>query len=360
MHLIEKNNFIMEVNMSKINRLLFTFFLLVSWSIVTLGSGISKSGTAGASELRIPIGARYLAMGGSQIAAVSGLDAVFWNPAGLDFAQSNANAMFSYRKYIFDMSINNVAVSGKFGNLGSVGISFNSFNIGDINVTTEDQPDGTGQIISPTYFILGLTYSNKITDRISVGANFKLVNESFGRVSGSAFTVDAGVQYRNLMNIKGFSLGIAVKNLGGSIKYDGNAAYIKGTQSGSDREPTWYKIEAETNPLPSEMSIGLSYEAELDDINALTIAGTYTNNNYTFDDYKAGLEYSYDNTLYLRGGYIYSPLATEDNPNIFGTYSFGAGLNFMQITNINLSLDYAFVPVEYFDVNHVFSLRIGF
>ncbi len=346
--------------MSQLNRLLFTFFLLVSWSIVTLGSGTEKAGSAAAAELRIPIGARHLAMGGSQIAAVTGLDAVFWNPAGLDFSESNANAMFSYRKYFADMSINNVAVSSKFGDLGSIGFSFSSFNIGDINVTTINQPDGTGQIVNPTYFILGLTYSNKITDRIAIGVNFKLVKESFGRVSASAFTIDAGVQYRDLMNVKGLSLGVAVKNLGGSMKYDGNGTFVSATQTGSDREPTWYKIDAASNPLPSEMSLGLSYKAELDDVNALTIATTYTNNNYTFDDYKAGLEYSYDNTLYLRGGYIYSPLATDDNPNIFGTYSFGAGLNFMQFTNINLSLDYAFVPVEYFDVNHVFSLRIGF
>ncbi len=348
--------------MSQLNRLLFTLFLLVSWSIVTLGSGTEKAGTAGAAELRIPVGARYLAMGSSQIAAVSGLDAVFWNPAGLDFAQSTANAMFSYRKYFADMSINNVAVSTKFGDLGSIGLSFNSFNIGDIDVTTIDQPDGTGQIVSPTYFVLGLTYSNKITDRIAVGVNFKLVNESFGRVSASGFTVDAGVQYRDLMNVKGLALGIAVKNLGGSLKYDGNGTFISASQTGSDREPTWVKIDAASNPMPSEMSLGVSYKAELDDVNSLIIATTYTNNNYTFDDYKVGMEYSYDDILYLRGGYIYSPLATDDNPNIFGTYSFGAGLNFMKFTNINLSLDYAFVPmaVDYFNENHVFSLRVGF
>ncbi len=346
--------------MSQLNRLLFVFFILVFWSIITLGSGPGKAGSAAAAELRIPVGARYLAMGGSQISAVSGLDAIYWNPAGVDFSPADANAMFSYRKYIADMDINYIAVSGRLGGLGSLGISFRSLNIGDINVTTMDQPDGTGQIINPNFFVVGLTYSNRLTDRISIGVNFNIISESFGRVSASGFGIDAGVQYRNLMDVQGLSLGVVIKNLGGSIKYDGNATFVQAEQTGSSRGPTWYKIDPAADPLPSEMSLGVSYNRAIDELNHLTVSATYTNNNYTFDDYKFGLEYSYNDMFYLRGGYLYSTQTTDDRPNIFGNYSLGAGINFMEITNINLSADYAFVPVEYFETNHVFTLRFGF
>ena len=346
--------------MSQINRLLFVMLILVSWSIVSLGGGPQKAGTAAAAELRIPVAARYLAMGGSELAAVSGLEALYWNPAGLDFSPSNANAMFSHRQYIADMSINNVAVSGRFGDLGSLGLSFRYFNIGDIDITTMDSPDGTGQILTPNFFIVGLTYSNRLTDRVSIGVTFNLISENIGRTEASGFGIDAGVQYRDLMDVKGLSLGVAVKNLGGSLKYEGNASYVQAEQVGSDRGPTWYKVDGQSDPIPSEMSLGVSYLRELDEDNSISVAAAYTNNNYTFDDYKVGLEYSYKEMFYLRGGYLYSPQSSDDNPNIFSDFAFGAGLNFMEFTSINLTLDYAFVPVKYFDNNHVFTLGVAF
>ncbi len=345
--------------MSQINRLLFIVLCLVSWSIV-FGSGPEKAGTAGAAELRIPVDARYLAMGGSPVSMVTGLESVFWNPAGLDFSESNVNAMFSYRKYIADMNINNVAVSGRFGDLGSLGLSFKYLDIGDINVTTMDQPDGTGQILTPNFFVVGLVYSNRITDRVAIGVTFNLISESFGRVDATGFGIDAGVQYRNLMDIQGLALGVVVKNLGGTMQYGGNANYVQAEQTSSDRGPTWYKIDSQSDPLPSEMSLGLSYKKELNEQNNITLSATYANNNYTFDDYKGGLEYSYKDMFFIRGGYLYSSETTEDNPNIFSDFTAGFGINFMEFTNLNISVDYAYVPVQYFDSNHAFSLSVGF
>ncbi len=346
--------------MTKLNKLLLIFLLLGASTVVTFGSGQNRAGTSAAAQLRIPIGARYLAMGGSQVANVSGLDAIFWNPSGVDFNQNAANAMFSYRSYIADMNINYVAVSGKFGDLGSVGFSFKYLNIGEINVTTMDQPDGTGQVINPNFFVVGLTYSKTLTDRIAIGLNFNVINESFHRAEATGFSFDFGVQYRDLFDTKGLDLGIVYKNLGGSMKYEGNATWVEATDPNSSRGTTFYQFATAENPLPSELSIGLSYKAQIDELNDITFSTAYFNNNYTYDDYKFGMEYSYNSIFYVRGGYIFSPQASENAPNIFEDYSLGAGLNFKEITGIDLSVDYAYVPVKYFDSNHVFSLNVGF
>jgi hypothetical protein len=114
-------------------------------------------------------------MNGSAVAIASGLEAIYWNPAGVYLSETNASALFSYRSYIADMSMSYAAVSGNFGEFGTLGISFRDLSIGDINVTTLDQPDGTGEIISPTYFVLGLTYSKLLSDRVSIGANLNLI-----------------------------------------------------------------------------------------------------------------------------------------------------------------------------------------
>ncbi len=353
-------NFIMEETMTKLNKLLLIFLALAFSAVVTFGGGQNRAGTAAAAQLRIPIGARYLGVGGSQIANVSGLDAIFWNPSGVDFNTNAANGMFSHRTYIADMNLNYVAVNGKFGDFGSLGFSFKYLNIGEINVTTMDQPDGTGQVLKPNFFVVGLTYSKTLTDRIAIGLNFNIINEGFGRIEASGFSFDVGLQYRDLFDTKGLDLGIVYKNLGGSMQYEGNATYVQADDPTSSRGPTFYQISVAENPLPSELSIGLSYKAHFDEVNAITLSSAYFNNNYTFDDYKFGLEYSYNDMFFLRGGYLFSPQSTTETPNIFQNYTLGAGFNFKEITGLDLSVDYAFIPVDYFDSNHVFSLNVGF
>jgi len=346
--------------MSHLKRVIFILIILSFSGIETFGGGQNRAGTSGAPELRIPVGARYLAMGGSEIAFVTGLESIYWNPAGVDFSPNTANALFSYRSYIADMNVNFAAVSSKLGDLGSIALSFRSLNIGDINVTTMDQPDGTGQIITPNYFVLGLTYSKQLTDRIGIGVNFNLISETIDRVKASGFSVDFGVQYRDLFEVPGFALGVVFKNLGPSLKYDGNALYTEAQSTVGDRGPTFLKIDAATAELPSEISIGLSYEKNFNEENSIKISTTFQNNNYTYDDYKIGLEYSFKDIFYARGGYLYSPQSTDSSPNIFQNYAVGVGLNFKQFSDIDLSVDYAYVPVKYFDGNHIFALSFGF
>ena len=346
--------------MFHLKRVIFILLILGFSGIETFGGGQNRAGTAGAPELRIPVGARYLAMVGSPIASVTGLEAIYWNPAGLDFSQAATNALFSYRSYIADMSVNFAAVSGRLGDLGSVGLSFRSLNIGEINVTTMDQPDGTGQIMNPSYFILGLTYSKLLTDRVSIGASFNLINESIDRAAATGFSFDFGVQYKNLLEVQGLNLGVVVKNLGSSIKYDGNGLYVQATSIVGERGPTYYKVESASAELPSEIAIGLSYQRKFDEENTVMISAAFQNNNYTYDDYKVGLEYSFKDILYVRGGYLYSPQSTDTTPNIFQNYTLGVGVNLKQFSDIDLSVDYAFVPVKYFDSNHIFAISFGF
>ncbi len=346
--------------MFQMKRIAF-ILLILSFSVIeTFGGGQNRAGTAGAPELRIPVGAKYLAMSGAPIANVTGLEAIYWNPAGVDFNPSSASALFSYRTYIADMNISQVAAHGRLGELGSIGVSFRSFNIGDINVTTMDQPDGSGAIFSPTYFVFGLTYSKQLTDRIGIGVNLNLINETIDRVSASGFAFDFGVQYRDLLEVPGLDLGVVVKNLGTPIKFSGNGLFYNVNDPTASRGPTYLAVDAATAELPSEISIGLSYQRKLDEENIVTISGAFQNNNYAYDDYKFGLEYTFKNIFFVRGGYLWSPQSTENTPNIFQDYTLGAGINLKQFSGLDLAVDYAYVPVKYFDANHVFSISLGF
>lgn len=346
--------------MIHLKRLLLILLIFGFSAAEIFGSGQNRAGTSSAPELRIPVGARYLAMSGSAIATVSGLEAIYWNPAGVDVTNTDANAMFSYRQYIADMSMNFAAVSGRLGDLGSVGLSFRSLNIGDIPVTTMDQPDGTGQIINPSYFILGLTYSKQLTDRISIGTNFNVISETIDRAASTGFSFDFGVQYSNLFDVQGFAVGVVVKNLGPTMTFTGNGTYVQANDPNSSRGPTYLKFDAASAELPSEIGIGLSYLRHFDEENSIMVSTTFQNNNFTYDDYKFGLEYNFKDLLFVRGGYLASFQSSTEDPNIWQNYTLGVGVNTKEFSSIDLSVDYAYVPAKYFDANNVFSLRFGF
>ena len=173
-----------------------------------------RTGTNAASELLIPVGARAIAMGGGSVATAEGVEAIYWNPAGVARSNYTANAVFSHMTYLADININYVAVAFNFGGLGTLAFSMKALDIGDIPITTEVAPDGTGGLLSPQFITAGLTYSRALTDRISVGGTINLISETLDRVSASGVAVDIGVQYRDLANVTGLSLGVAVKNLG--------------------------------------------------------------------------------------------------------------------------------------------------
>jgi Type IX secretion system protein PorV len=349
----------MEEIMNYLKRLLYLLIIFLGSVAQIFGGGQNRAGTAAAPELMIPVGSRYLAMGGSNVASAVGLESIFWNPAGVALSQNDADVLFSYRQYIADMNMSYVAAAGNLG-FGTIGISFRDLSIGDINVTTMDDPDGNGQVFSPTYFVLGLTYSNALTDRISIGANVNLINESWDRAKASGLSFDFGVQYRDFFSVQNLAVGITVKNLGGSISYTGPGLFISANDPSSSRGVTYYQVSAAEFELPSTISIGLAYVRDLNEENKISIAGDFQNNNFTYDNYRIGAEYSFKDMIFLRGGYSYSPQSESANPDIFQNYTAGFGINFGSFSNVNISLDYAYIPVKYFDANNTFTVSMGF
>jgi hypothetical protein len=336
-----------------------TVLLLLIGTSMLFGGGQNRAGTSAAPELLIPAGGRYLAMGGSPVALSTGVESIFWNPAGLDREERSASAMFSHRTYIADIAYNYFGVGGRFG-FGSVGVSLRSLAIGDIPVTTETSPDGTGEIFSPTFFVLGLTYSNKLTDRISIGFTTNIVSETFGQVSASGFAIDAGVQYQNIFDIAGLDIGVAVKNIGPSMKYGGSGLWRQAQAQGTNRGTTLYKVEAAEFEMPSVVELGLAYRVLRDERSSLAVSSSFQNNNYAYDEYRFGAEYAFDRTFFIRGGYLLAAGSSSDQPAIFQDFTVGAGVSFLDVGGTDISLDYAFVPVKYFDSNHVIALRVGF
>jgi hypothetical protein len=341
----------------------FFIFLLIL-GILVLATPLTvftqdRSGTSAAPELLIPLGAKEVALSGADISSVSGVSSIFWNPAGLDFNASGTSALFSYRSYIADIGISYMAIGSKLSTFGSVGLTLRTFGIGDIKVTTEDQPDGTGEIIRPTFFVLGLTYSKQLTDNVSIGTNVNLAHESIGRVDASGLTFDAGVQYQNLGGIQGLGIGVSVKNIGTSMQYTGSGLWVQADDPYSQRGLTNYKIEAASFQMPTVIQIGVGYGMKLDENIGLQFSGAFENDNYGIDQYRFGVQFDYVHSLFFRAGYMYST-DQNDVKSIFQNYTIGAGVDLKDYLGIPIGIDYAFVPVEYFVANHLFDISLNF
>ena len=85
----------------------------------------------------------------------------------------------------------------------------------------------------------------------------------------------------------------------------------------------------------------------------------YENNNYGMDEYRCGAEFSLMKSLFVRAGYLYSndPSGTK---SIFQNYALGIGINLKEYTGVALGIDYAYLPVQYFDANNIFDIHLDF
>ncbi len=342
-------------------RSVLCLLLVVSVVAVTDAANQSRIGTAGAQELLIPVGARGIAIGGSSMIFANGVDAIYWNPAGLGRMNSSVEGMVSTMSYFADINIVYGAIGVQAGDFGTLGFSVKSVNFGSIPVTTSDFPDGTGEQYSPSFITLGATYAKGITDRISVGVTANLVTERILEMSATGVAFNFGIQYQNLA-VEGLDLGITVKNIGTNMQFAGSNLLTTGTASTGLRGTQFYSVDAASNELPSSLEIGLGYTHKFDEMNSATIGGMFRNNNYQDDEYNLGAEYNFNNLFFVRGGYTFAPQANKDVLDQTGyiyDYTLGAGLHYA-VSGIDLSFDYAYRHMKYFTGNNVVTLKVGF
>ena len=338
--------------MKKIIKLISVFILLLAVTNVFAGGG-KRTGTAGAAELMIPVGPRGIAMGESNLVTATGVEALFWNPAGVSHMQNNADVLFSHMSYIADIGVEYGAVAAKFEGFGAIALSIKSLSIGDIPVTTTTNPDGTGETFSPTYITAGLSYSRMLTDAISIGLTGNFVSERMADVSATGFAFDFGVIYQNLADINGLAIGVVLKNLGADMKFDGSGMLQQTTAGGVTR---FTKIDAAPFEMPFYFQLAAGYKPVIDEMNSLEFTGIYQNNNFSGDESKFGAEYGYNNLFFVRAGYQF---AMQEADNYIYGFTAGAGINY-EIEGFGVKIDYAFRDVEFFDGNHVFALTLGF
>ncbi len=327
----------------------------VTMFAVLIGGDESRIGTSGGNQVLVPVGARGIALAGSERVYSSGLESVYWNPAGLARSQS-PTVLASSMDLFNDMGVNYFGASGNFDKLGMLGVTVKSIDMGDIPVTTVEDMDGLGGgTFKPTLTTMGITYANSFSDRSFFGVTGKIVYESIPRATASALALDIGVQYTGLAGVEGLGLGLVLSNIGTDMHYEGSGLTGQGTTE--DGISDFLNREASYDKLPSTYNMSLSYS-----VAGAILGMTYTSHNFSYDELNLGGEYTLNDMFHLRAG-LTSPMLEEDSMNDGETlYSmnFGAGLKY-SLYGVNLVVDYTMRnQSDSFNTSNVFSLGLVF
>lgn len=324
-----------------------TVALILAMGLSTAFAGNpQRLGTSGALELVIPAGSRGVALGGSVVANSSGVDAIYWNPAGLANLEGT-EVMASHLPYLADIDVEYGAIGTSIEDFGTIALSIKVVDIGELIETSEAFPEGTGRVFSPSLTVIGLTFAKSLTSNVNFGFTTNFIREDILDVSASGVAFDFGFTYNPRW--QGLTIGLVMKNFGPDMKFSG---------SGFERilpgNPRRVSSEERGFELPTSLNIGVAYNFLNNGLNHVTLMGNFRSNNQSIDNWQGGLEYDYNSRFFLRGGYTLS----EDDNFIYGA-SFGGGLK-VPVGTSELTLEYTWTETETFDDNQYFTARFSF
>ncbi len=339
------------------NKVRFLVMVLVSAVVFNLPAEaqVTKTGTTAAKFLSIGIGPRANGMGSAFSAIANDASAMYWNPAGIAQVKGY-QAIFTYTKMFADVNLNYFGVVIPAGDIGNFGVNVTALNIGDMEVTTEYHPEGTGQTFSAGSYAFGLTYSKFITDRFIVGANFKYIREDISNSSAQGFAFDIGTIFTT--PFYGVKFASSISNYGTKMKMEGDDLLVRhDTDPGrnGNNESLDAFLSTDEFELPLRLQIGLSREFEiLDQRLTLAVDANYPNDNARWVN--IGGEISLlNNLISIRGGY--KTLFLKDSQE---GLTFGFGLNYDRLSFFKFQLDYSFQKYEFLDNTHSFGVMLTF
>lgn len=333
-----------------------SFMLIIAGGPVTIQAQVSEAGVL---FLLIPPGARHNGMGQSGVATAKDANAIYYNPGALaliDYSnQKPRNIEFMHVNWLpgfgLDLFYDYASLSWNLENIGVVGVNFTYFNLGEQTIT-DDQARELGKLNSFDMAI-GATYATKLSEDVGIGGNLKFIYSKLAnkdgtgqniKGTGSSVAVDIGIMKKNFL-IQDLTLGASLANIGPKISY---------------------VDEAQADPLPTNLRLGLSYPAYKSEfnnilvtyeINRLIVRGdtlrsrglieghpfskkfytrsalftTWTDNGWRRIGHNIGAEYTYSDFLSLRTG-----MALDVAGKLYDM-NFGAGIKYKMF-----KLDFAY------------------
>ncbi len=323
----------------------------------TTNTDVSKTGTSAATFLEIPVGASAIGMGSAFVSVADDATSLYWNPARIT-SQSQYNFVAVHTNWVVDTKFDFGGLILPLGEIGSLGVSLTMLTMGDMKVRTVDQPEGTGEYFTAGDLAIGLTYARKLSDRFSVGFTGKFIQETIWHEQASAFALDVGTTFRTDL-FGGLTIAAVLMNFGTPMQLSGRDTRqfisVDPANSGSNFQiPS--DIEMDSWSLPLLFQFGISTNVVRQENYRWTVAADALHPNDNYESMNLGTEFSYQESIFLRGGYESLFL-----PDAEGGACFGVGVNSKNLSgSFAVAFEYAYRSMGRLENTHTFSIGIAF
>ncbi|MBN2200707.1 PorV/PorQ family protein [bacterium] len=318
------------------------------------GQGVSKSGTIAAKFLSIDAGARAVAMGGAFASVADDATAMFWNPAGIAGIRGT-EFLVTYGRWLADIRTNYTGLVLPAGNLGTLGVNATFVTMDDMERTTVEAPDGTGEYFDAGSLAFGISVGRALTDRFSIGFNGKYIRESIYHSRAQGLALDIGTLFRTQFH--DMRIGMSISNFGTKMRMTGDDMLVQHdidpVQSGNNGN---IKADLRTDAfdLPLMFRVGVSADLlKSAGGDRLIVALDALHPNDSTECVNAGCEYVFRNRVRLRVGY--KSLFSRDSQQ---GLTLGGGLTQRIGGTGNISIDYAYQDFGILNNTQRFSLAI--
>lgn len=338
--------------------------------LLSVGLGVSMAAFAqnlgpvltGAPFLRVAPDARSGGMGDQGVVTSPDVYSQFWNAAKYPFSRTTSGVGVNYTPYLGKLTNDVFLLYGSYFKFigqeerSTISASIYYFNMGEVDLRRIVSPDviadeGTAK---PNEFAIDVAYALKLADSFSMAVTGRFIRSD---LSGG-FNTDTTLKPANsfAVDVSGYfsspkfsglggmdnklNAGLTVQNLGPKLDYTGD--------------------DASRSYLPTIARLGVGYDVFIDDINRVGISvegskllvpgseivgtdrvtgndiyevpnvGVLQGISKSFKNEKSvmlsgGIEYSYDNAFFLRGGYFHE--SDEQGARQFGTAGIGLKYN---------------------------------
>lgn len=334
----------------------FAVIFLLAIGLSVQAKEFTKVATSSAQFLKLGAGARATAMGDAFTALANDASALYWNPAGIQ--KIGHPSLSLSRTYLYaGITYNFIGVVVPVDGMTTVGVSAIHLSSGEIERTTVDMPEGTGDTFDTGHTAIGLSVSRRLTNRFDLGVTIKYINERLFREEATTMAFDIGSQFDT--GIYGIKIGMSLSNFGGKMKFDGPDLDLR-----EDNDLTGISYRAGGRwktadwPIPLVFRLGAMVDIiggdspfMQDETNRLTIA---IEGNDPVDNvlrYNLGAEYIWNDIFALRAGYKFQYDEAD--------WTAGMGFNLNKI-GINARLDYSFNSYGILGYVHNYTFEFNF
>jgi hypothetical protein len=250
---------------------------------IFLCTGIARAQIAGSAGAfaRMGSGARGMGMGNAMTAVNSGDVQTYYNPSLAAFSE-NRSAGATFGILSMDRSLNFLNYTQPIH--PTAGVSFGIINAGVKNIDGRDADGEKTGDLSTFENQFYLAFSNRVSDRVSLGVAVKLYySKLYDQVTSTTVGFDVGFCAQVTDNL---TLGGAIQDLNSKYTWDTKVIYDQNGKTTTDKFPTLRRFGVALR-LPSNLGL---------------VSAEFENTSMQTNVFRAGAEYYVIEYLTLRAG----------------------------------------------------------